>query len=222
MYIEGRKKQIPNKKLEGKLIEPRLDYLLVLNDKEIYFPKKTFFKNAIIQIDEERNTLSIGPNLFPFHNPYEIRFKVNEEDTLKIRQSFIAKKIGKKLSFLPTVINKSHWITKLKDMGDYTLERDSIPPKIVPSNFEPNQWLSKFKFLKIKISDDFSGIKSYRGNINGEWVLFEYEPKGNLLTYDFSDKTFKLSKHKLELEVVDNVGNKSVYKTTFFRKYNLN
>ncbi|MDA9679641.1 M23 family metallopeptidase [Flavobacteriaceae bacterium] len=222
MYIEGRKKQIPNKKLEGKLIEPRLDYLLTLNDKEVYFPKKTFFKNATIQINEERNTLSIGPDLFPFQSPYEIRFKVNEEDTLKLRQSFIAKKIGKKLSFLPTVINKSHWITKLKDMGDYTLERDSIPPKIVPSNFEPNQWLSKFKFLKIKISDDFSGIKSYRGNINGEWVLFEYEPKGNLLTHDFSDKTFKLSKHKLELEVVDNVGNKSVYKTTFFRKYNLN
>ena len=222
MYIEGRKKQIPNKKLEGKLIEPRLDYLLTLNDKEVYFPKKTFFKNAIIQINEERNTLSIGPDLFPFHSPYEIRFKVNEEDTLKLRQSFIAKKIRKKLSFLPTVINDSHWITKLKDMGDYTLERDSIPPKIVPSNFKPNQWLSKFKFLKIKISDDFSGIKSYRGNINGEWVLFEYEPKGNLLTYDFSDKTFKLSKHKLELEVVDNVGNKSVYKTTFFRKYNLN
>lgn len=222
MYIEGRKKQIPNKKLEGKLIEPRLDYLLTLNDKEVYFPKKTFFKNAIIQINEERNTLSIGPDLFPFHSPYEIRFKVNEEDTLKLRQSFIAKKIRKKLSFLPTVINQNHWITKLKDMGDYTLERDSIPPKIVPSNFKPNQWLSKFKFLKIKISDDFSGIKSYRGNINGEWVLFEYEPKGNLLTYDFSDKTFKLSKHKLELEVVDNVGNKSVYKTTFFRKYNLN
>ena len=222
MYIEGRKKQIPNKKLEGKLIEPRLDYLLTLNDKEVYFPKKTFFKNAIIQINEERNTLSIGPDLFPFHSPYEIRFKVNEEDTLKLRQSFIAKKIGKKLFFLPTVINESHWITKLKDMGDYTLERDTIPPKIVPSNFEPNQWLSKFKFLKIKISDDFSGIKSYRGKINGEWVLFEYEPKGNLLTYDFSDKTFTLSKHELELEVVDNVGNKSVYKTTFFRKYNLN
>ncbi len=222
MYIEGKKKQIPNKKLEGKLIEPRLDYLLALNDKEIYFPKKTFFKNAIIQIDEERNTLSIGPNLFPFHNPYEIRFKVNEEDTLKIRQSFIAKKIGKKLYFLPTVINESQWIAKLKDMGDYTLARDSIPPQIIPSNFKSSQWLSKFKFMKIKISDDFSGIKSYRGTINGEWVLFEYEPKRNLLTYDFSDKTFELAKHELELEVEDNVGNKSVYKTTFFRKYNLN
>ena len=222
MNIEGRKKQIPNKKLEGKLIEPRLDYLLELNDKEVYFPKKSFFKNAIIQIDEEKNTLSIGPNLFPFNNPIEIRFKITEEDTLKLRQSFIAKKIGKKLSFLPTKIDENHWITKLKDMGDFTIARDSLPPKIVPSNFRPSQWLSKFKFLKIKIFDDFSGIKSYRGTINGEWILFEYEPKRNLLTYDFVDKTFNHAKHELKLEVEDNVGNKSVYKTTFFKKYNLN
>ncbi len=222
MYIEGIKKQIPNKKLDGKLIEPRLDYLFSLNDKEVYFPKKTFFQDAFIQIEEAQNNLSIGPNLFPFQKPYEIRFKINEEDTLKLRQTFIAKKIGKKISFLPTVIDNGHWTTKLKDMGDYTLAKDSIPPQIVPSNFKANQWLSKFRFMKVKISDDFSGIKSYRGTINGKWILFEYDPKRNLLTYDFSDKTFKLAKHELEIEVEDNVGNKSVYKATFFKKYNLN
>ena len=53
-------------------------------------------------------------------------------------------------------------------------------------------------------------------------IQFEYDPKRNLLTYDFSDKTFKLAKHELEIEVEDNVGNKSVYKATFFKKYNLN
>ena len=107
-------------------------------------------------------------------------------------------------------------------MGEFTLARDSVAPKISPSNFKTNQWLSKFKFMKVKISDDFSGIKSYKGSINGQWVLFEYEPKRNLLTYDFSDKVFEQAKHELELEVEDNVGNKSIYKTIFFRKYNLN
>ena len=72
MYIEGTNKRIPNKKLEGKLIEPRFDYILTFNDKEVFFPKKTFFENAIIQIEEAKNTIRIGPNLFPFNNPYEI------------------------------------------------------------------------------------------------------------------------------------------------------
>ena len=222
IYIDGTKKKIPNKKLEGKLIEPRLDYTLTLNDKELYFPKKTFFENAIIQIEEAKNSISIGPNLFPFDNPYEIQFKTNEEDSIKLRQTFIAKKTEKKISFLPTTLDKGHWKTKVKDMGNFTLARDSVAPKISPSNFRPNQWLSKLKYIKVNISDDFSGIKSYRGTINGKWVLFEYEPKRKLLTYDFSDKVFEQAKHELELEVEDNVGNKSIYKTIFFRKYNLN
>ena len=222
IYIDGTKKKIPNKKLEGKLIEPRLDYTLTLNDKELYFPKKTFFENAIIQIEEAENSISIGPNLFPFDNPYEIQFKINEEDATKLRQTFIAKKTEKKLFFLPTTLDKGHWKTKVKDMGNFTLARDSVAPKISPSNFRPNQWLSKLKYIKVNISDDFSGIKSYRGTINGKWVLFEYEPKRKLLTYDFSDKVFEQAKHELELEVEDNVGNKSIYKTIFFRKYNLN
>ena len=222
IYIDGTKKKIPNKKLEGKLIEPRLDYTLTLNDKELYFPKKTFFENAIIQIEEAKNSISIGPNLFPFDNPYEIQFKINEEDSIKLRQTFIAKKTEKKISFLPTNLDKGYWKTKVKDMGNFTLARDSVAPKISPSNFRPNQWLSKLKYIKVNISDDFSGIKSYRGTINGKWVLFEYEPKRKLLTYDFSDKVFEQAKHELELEVEDNVGNKSIYKTIFFRKYNLN
>ena len=222
IYIDGTKKKIPYKKLEGKLIEPRLDYTLTLNDKELYFPKKTFFENAIIQIEEAKNSISIGPNLFPFDNPYEIQFKTNEEDSIKLRQIFIAKKTEKKISFLPTTLDKGHWKTKVKDMGNFTLARDSVAPKISPSNFRPNQWLSKLKYIKVNISDDFSGIKSYRGTINGKWVLFEYEPKRKLLTYDFSDKVFEQAKHELELEVEDNVGNKSIYKTIFFRKYNLN
>ena len=140
---------------------------------------------------------------------------------MRLRQTFIAKKSDQKLFFLPTTFKGGNLETKLMDMGKFTLSRDSIPPKLVPSNFKANQWLSNFKFLKVQISDDFSGIKSYNGSINGEWVLFEYEPKKRLLTYDFSDKTFELSKHDLRLKVEDNVGNKTVYETTFFRKYAL-
>ena len=159
---------------------------------------------------------------FPTFQPYEIQFKTNQKDTIKLRQTFIAKKTEKNYLFLPTTFDKGRWKTKVEDMGDFTLARDSVTPKISPFNFRTNQWLSNFKFIELKISDDFSGIKSYKGSINGQWVLFEYEPKRKLLTYDFSDKVFEQAKHELELEVEDNVGNRSIYKTIFFRKYNLN
>ena len=44
MYIEGTIKKIPNKKLEGKLIEPRLDYILHNERQRNIFPQKTFLK----------------------------------------------------------------------------------------------------------------------------------------------------------------------------------
>lgn len=221
MYIEGTQKEIPQKPLEGKLIEPQRDYLFEWDDKDLYFPKKTFFEKAVIKIEEDDNMLSIGPDRFPFNKEYKIRFKKNSIDSLHKEQTFIAKKTEKKLIYLPTSSKENYWTTNVKEMGDYTLARDSIAPKIRALNFKPNQWLSKFKFIRIKISDDFSGIKSYRGTINGEWILFEYEPKREELTYQFSDKIFKSAKHELRLEVEDNAGNQAIYETTFYRKYNL-
>ena len=105
-------------------------------------------------------------------------------------------------------------------MGEFTLARDSVAPKFLHPILNQSM-AQQVQVYEGKISDDFQ-IKSYKGSINGQWVLFEYEPKRNSLTYDFSDIVFETAKHELELEVEDNVGNKSIYKTTFFRKYNLN
>ena len=221
-YIEGIKNTIKQVKLRGKLIKADEDYLYFSKNKEVFFPKKTFFDTVKIEIIEKGDDIEIGPNFFPIANPYEIKFSLDEKDSLKRIQTFVAKKLKKSLKYLHTEFNKNSLIAKVNELGTYTFVRDSIPPTVVPNNFKPKQWLSKFKFLSIKINDDFSGIKKYRGSINGEWVLFEYEPKKKMLTYDFSDKYFENVKHKLKLEVEDNVGNIKIYQTTFFRKYDLN
>ena len=220
-YIEGTKNTLKQAKLRGKLIKADEDYLYSSKNKEVYFPKKTFFDTVKIEIIENGDDIEIGPNFFPIANPYEIKFSLNEKDSLKRTQTFVAKKLKNSLKYLHTELNKNSLIAKVNELGTYTFVRDSLAPTVVPNNFKPKQWLSKFKFLSIKINDDFSGIKKYRGSINGEWVLFEYEPKKKMLTYDFSDKYFENVKHKLKLEVEDNVGNKKIYQTTFFRKYDL-
>ena len=220
-YIEGTKNTLKQVKLRGKLIKADEDYLYSSKNKEVYFPTNTFFDTVKIEIIENGDNIEIGPNFFPIANPYEIKFSLNEKDSLKRIQTFVAKKLKKSLIYLPTELNKNILTAKVNDLGTYTFVRDSLAPTVVPNNFKPEQWLSKFKFLSLKINDDFSGIKKYRGSINGEWVLFEYEPKKKMLTYEFSDKYFENVKHKLKLEVEDNVGNKKIYQTTFFRKYDL-
>ena len=218
-FIEGTENKIKPVELRGRLIKTDREYSFTLKNKELFFPSKTFFNDVKIELFENKDQIEIGPNLFPIANSFEIKFGFNEKDSLRSAQTFIAKKMKKSLVYLPTKLEENKLIAKVNELGVYTLARDSVAPTVVPDNFKKNQWLSNYKSLNLKIDDDFSGIKKYRGTINGEWVLFEYEPKRKILTYDFFDKYSKKLKHNLELEVEDNVGNKKIYKTTFFRKY---
>ena len=218
-FIEGTDNKIKPVELRGRLIKTDREYSFTLKNKELFFPSKTFFNDVKIELFENKDQIEIGPNLFPIANSFKIKFGFNEKDSLRSAQTFIAKKMKKSLVYLPTKLEENKLIAKVNELGVYTVARDSVAPTVVPDNFKKNQWLSNYKSLNIKIDDDFSGIKKYRGTINGEWVLFEYEPKRKILTYDFLDKYSEKLKHNLELEVEDNVGNKKIYKTTFFRKY---
>ena len=98
------------------------------------------------------------------------------------------------------------------------MSRDSIAPEIKAVNFKNKQWLSNYSFLRLKITDDYSGIKKYRGTINGKWILLEHEPKNNSLIYKFNDVKFKEALNQLTIETEDQVGNKTVFKRDFYRK----
>ena len=79
--------------------------------------------------------------------------------------------------------------------------------------------MSNYRYLKFKISDDLSGISSYRGTINGKFILMEYDYKTNSLVYDFNDEINTTeTENNLKIIVVDNVGNSTTFEGTFFRK----
>ena len=69
------------------------------------------------------------------------------------------------------------------------------------------------------MKDEFSGIKLIEGSINGIWILFEFEPKSNLITYNFKDLTLEDGKHLLKIKVEDMNGNITDYESIFFKKY---
>ena len=104
--------------------------------------------------------------------------------------------------------------------GKYFLTKDSISPSIKPINFRNEKWVSNLSTLKIRIDDDFSGIKKYSGSINGKWILMEHEPKRKLLFFEFDDVKFSKTELKLNLHVEDMVGNVNEFEATIYRKKN--
>jgi len=218
-YLSGIDAPKAISKQTNNVIDPIKDYLFDFDSTSVYFPKKTFFQKADIQVEYTGDTLRVGKDIIPLKNPYEISFTIPKMDSLEREQSFIGKLDRKgKPYFVSSKIEDNKWIAKSKTLGDFIISRDSISPKIVPLNFKNKQWLSNYSFLKFKITDDYSGIKSYRGEINGKWILLEHEPKKNTLIYDFDDLKFDQALHQLNIEAEDFAGNKTNFSADFYRK----
>ncbi len=218
-YITGANEVFPTKENLENSLYPTKDYLFDFDDKSVYFPKESFFDQVEMLVEERGDTLHVLQNWAPLNKPFEIRYKVPAGDSLKTAQTFLAvlNKNGEP-SFFTASKKDGFWKAKSKDLGDYVMSRDSMAPEIKAVNFKNKQWLSNYSYLRLKISDDYSGIKTYRGKINGKWILLEHEPKNNSLIYDFSDLEFKESLHQLTIEAEDQVGNKTVFERDFYRK----
>jgi hypothetical protein len=106
--------------------------------------------------------------------------------------------------------------TQVKEFGDYMVMVDTTVPSIRPVNVSPGKRVTRQSTIKIKISDNLAGIKSYRGTINGKWILMDYDAKNQLLNYAFDDR-IRTGKNDFVLTVRDNVGNEAVYKASLIK-----
>jgi hypothetical protein len=121
-----------------------------------------------------------------------------------------------KLSYAGGIFSEGYIIADLLSFGNYAISIDTIPPVISANGLVQENDLSGGKELKIKITDNLSGIKSYTGIIDGKWALFEYDPRYDLLVYKFDPvKIIKGTTHKLNLRVTDNRDNTSSFNCDF-------
>lgn len=225
-YVEGKTDfPLAEKVTMQNPIYPDKDYLFAFDQHELYIPKNAFYQTIDLKIEEKKDTLVIAKIALPQRKGFELNVAIPEAlDSLQRQQLSLAiydpeeEKEGKKLRYVWTAKKDSILQTKYAYPGQYILTKDSLAPTIKPLNFKDQQWMSNYKFLEIVVDDEFSGIKSYRATMNGQWILMEHEPKDNTLIYDFSDIEFDQAQLDFELEVEDQVGNQSGFKATIFRK----
>jgi hypothetical protein len=109
------------------------------------------------------------------------------------------------------------WVTtRIRDFGNFTVAVDTTSPVIRAVNIFNNKKVSRQSSIMIKVSDNLSGIQSYRGTLNGKWILMDYDQKNNLLTYSF-DERIKSGKNHFVLVVTDAVGNSSRFEANLIR-----
>ncbi|MDX1753041.1 MAG: M23 family metallopeptidase [Salinimicrobium sediminis] len=186
---------------------------------DVYIPKNSLYQDVFLDVAFEDEKISLHEDIVPIHSNISIGFDVSKYEPQDREQMFIARlnKWGRP-NYSTTTKEGDRFTTKTRSFGTYTLARDTKAPAVIPVNFKSGQWISGNKDLKVKISDDLSGINSFRATVNGKFILMEYEYKQNLLTHDFDDGVVTETENQLKIEVTDNVGNTTIFESTFFRK----
>jgi hypothetical protein len=186
---------------------------------KIKIPKGSLYNNANFTFSKEDSIFFIGDRDIPLQKSCNISLKIeNKIDSISDKMIIVMIGDRNNLIYAGGKIEGDFISTKTRNFGEYTISYDTIAPTIKPINFRNEKWLSKQSTLKVKISDNLSGIKSYKGYIDGEWIRMEYDAKNHLLTYKFSDRRLTGSNHTFELILKDNVDNITKYKAIFHRK----
>ena len=211
--------------IDDNLYRTDMEYNINFKNLNLNIPKNAFYELTNLNFENKLDTLIIEKFTKAPNKGVNLKIFIPRDlDSLNLRQTCIGKlnidKKGKKnkIQYVFGNKNESSIVTKSITGGKYFLTKDSISPSIKPINFSDEKWVTRLTTLKLRIDDDFSGIKKYSANINGKWVLMEYEPKRKLLFFEFDDVKFIKTELKLNLYVEDMVGNINEFKATVYRK----
>ena len=192
------------------------NYTLNKNSSIIEIGKNTFYDDLLMNISYQSDTLNLGKEKDPFRSSIRIKLPHKISDTLELRQSFVGKIINGKISYISSKKNKSYIYANTSSLGEYIISKDTLKPEIKPINFKNNSNIKVKNTLRLRLKDDLSGIKNYSSYFNGNWALFEYEPKSNMIFHNLSDGIIKDGENELIIKYEDGVGNKGVYQTKVY------
>ncbi len=198
--------------------------LITLNGAQVKFPEKCLFYNTNTDVrvlkSNPPNYLSSIYKIFnddvPVLKAYEVSVELNKQ---------IPKELEEKVCLL-TMKNNMTGISyaggkfvngkltgTVKSCGLVTVGFDTIAPAIKTQARKTNIAPA---VLKYTVTDNLSAIGKFRLEINGEWVLAEYEHKTHTIFYVFNDKS-PSGELKIQLKVWDKQMNLSTHTQTLKR-----
>ena len=108
--------------------------------------------------------------------------------------------ISNQPSFIGGVWEENNIVLKTSELSEYSILEDKDPPVIERVKFNND-------LMVFRIYDKLSGIKSYEGRINNNWILFEYDNKNDIIISK-KKNSIQSFKGRFVLEVIDNTNNR--------------
>lgn len=188
---------------------------------------KTLYENT--QINYSRDKIlhasaplhKFGNSEIPLQKYFVMKIKTQGISKDKEDKAVIVKiSNDKRKAFARGGTYKEGWVeTKVRDFGNYTVKIDSTPPVVTPVNIIKNKIITTQKDIQFKISDNLSGIKSYKIYIDKKFKLANYVPKRGILTLHLDEyNTLSKGIHNLRIIIIDERGNTTIQNYPFTKQ----
>ena len=197
------------------LVKANLESNFEKENWTVFFPANTFYDDFYMNFEIKDSVMTLHDDTVPTQSNFMV--SVEDKSITNKEKFFIASIDGKKTTYNNTKVKNNTFTTYTKNLGQFKLVEDLIKPKITITKSIEGKIINNQNTIQFAISDALSGIKSYNGYLNGKWILFEFEPKNRKLTHNFKDGIVAEGKNDLKLVVTDNVGNSTIFETSFFR-----
>lgn len=200
----------------------------VYNNKniKIIFPTNALYDDLKLHYNSLPQPEGLFSDIHQVHNKYT---PIHQYITLHITPNNLPDTLKDKAVIAYIEKNKPIWgngnfkngyiETNTRLFGDYAIAVDTTAPAIKPLfkikkqiNFQNDS------LMAFKITDNLSGIATYQGFIDGNWVLFEFDAKQDLLYYIFDKERMTFGTiHQLLLTITDVKGNCAEFSIEFFK-----
>ncbi|WP_321480916.1 M23 family metallopeptidase [uncultured Bacteroides sp.] len=186
----------------------------------LFVPKGTLYNDLSLSFNVRADsdaiayTYQINDESVPLHSACKLSIGIRNKVVSDSTKYYIAQlSENGKMHSVGGQYHQGFITAKVLTLGTYTVEVDTIPPKVVPVN--KRNWVRSGKII-YHIKDAETAIRSYRGTIDGRFALFEWRIMTNRLVCKIDRKRInKTGKHSVELVVTDKCGNVKVVKDVF-------
>ncbi|MGM0612765.1 MAG: M23 family metallopeptidase [Bacteroidota bacterium] len=221
--LKGEEQSVSGNKLKGKLFSFEKKNFFSEEGVRLSVPKGALYDTVDFRYNYEamdRNTYSKVHHLHnentPLHKHSTLSVKVDrmvdnglKDKLLLVRMDHRGRKHDEGGNW------SKGWVsTSIRNLGKYVIMADTTKPRIRALNIYSGKTINRNASIDFRITDDLSGIETYRGEVDGKWVLFQYYPSKNRLLYKLDEK-LESGKHTLKLVVTDEKQNQATYKADF-------
>lgn len=200
------------------------DHTVAQDGASVRIPGNTFYEDFDFPLEPvgETGRWTIGSRDLPAAKPLLVALPSTVPDSL--RKSTLVTRIDRSGDIDGAVTGE--WTAtgsfefNTKTCGRYELAVDTIAPLIRPHRRHRTASAGElvvrdFGELRFSLADDLAGIQSWEGRLDGEWILFRWDPKRERIWYELADEMHAMNRaQQLEIRARDEVGNEAIWSGT--------